>query len=325
MRRSLFVSVVLILALVVGLCGCYVKFPTFGGRIRLREQVLEKARGTKDKILLIPLSGIISSSSSRGAFSSRDNMVEVLGMQLDKARMDKHIKGLILTVNSPGGAVTASEIIYHKIMKFKREKGVPVVILMGDVAASGGYYISMAGDKIIAHPTTITGSIGVISMFFNLHGLFNKIGVDVVTLKTGAMKDVGSFARPMKPEEKAYIMTILKQMYGVFLDRVLASRTQLTREDLLKLADGRVFTAKQALEAKLIDKIGYFEDAVSAVKEEGNFAAASIVAYDWPWNHKYDVYSASAPGRPIDINLLKLDFNTLDSIGRPGFYYIWAE
>ncbi|HUT02700.1 MAG TPA: signal peptide peptidase SppA [bacterium] len=325
MRRGLFVSIVLVVALVVGLCGCYVKFPTFGERIRLSEQMLEKAKGTKDKILLVPLSGIISSSSSRGAFSSQDNLVEVLGMQLDKAKKDKHIKGLILTVNSPGGAVTASEIIYHKIAKFKKEKGVPVVVLMGDVAASGGYYISMAGDKIIAHPTTITGSIGVISMFFNLQGLFGKIGVDVVTLKTGAMKDVGSFARPMEPEEKVYIMAILEQMYGVFLDRVLANRTELTREELLKLADGRVFTASQALEAKLIDQIGYFEDAVSAVKEKGNFSAASVVAYEWPWNHKYDVYSATAPGRPIDINLLKLDLGTLDSIGRPGFYYIWTE
>jgi len=325
MRRGLFVSIALVVALVVGLCGCYVKFPTFGERIRLSEQVLEKAKGTKDKILLIPLSGIISSSSSRGAFSSQDNLVEVLGMQLDKAKKDKHIKGLILTVNSPGGAVTASEIIYHKIAKFKKEKGVPVVVLMGDVAASGGYYISMAGDKIIAHPTTITGSIGVISMFFNLQGLFGKIGVDVVTLKTGAMKDVGSFARPMEPEEKAYIMVILEQMYGVFLDRVLSNRTELTREELLKLADGRVFTASQALEAKLIDQIGYFEDAVSAVKEKGNFSEASVVAYEWPWNHKYDVYSAAAPGRPIDINLLKLDLGTLDSIGRPGFYYIWTE
>ena len=325
MRRGLFVSIALVVALAVGLCGCYVKFPTFGGRIRLSEQVLEKAKGTKDKVLLIPLSGIVSSSSSRGAFSSRDNMVEVLGMQLDKAKKDKHIKGLILTVNSPGGAVTASEIIYHKIMKFKKEKDVPVVVLMGGVAASGGYYVSMAGDKIIAHPTTITGSIGVISMYFNLQGLFGKIGVDVVTLKTGAMKDVGSFARPMEPEEKAYIMAILEQMYGVFLDRVLSNRTELTREELLKLADGRVFTASQAIEAKLIDQIGYFEDAVSAVKEEGKFSAASIVAYEWPWNHKYDVYSALTPGRPIDINLLKLDFGALDSIGRPGFYYIWAE
>ncbi len=325
MRRGLFVSIALVVALVVGLCGCYVKFPTFGERIRLSEQVLERAKGTKDKILLVPLSGIVSSSSSRGAFSSHDSMVEVLGMQLDKAKADKHIKGLILTVNSPGGAVTASEIIYHKIAKFKKEKGVPVVVLMGDVAASGGYYISMAGDEIIAHPTTITGSIGVISMFFNLQGLFGKIGVDVVTLKTGAMKDVGSFARPMEPEEKAYIMVILEQMYGVFLDRVLSNRTELTREELLKLADGRVFTASQALEAKLIDQIGYFEDAVSAVKEKGNLSEASVVAYEWPWNHKYDVYSAAAPGRPIDINLLKLDFGTLDSIGRPGFYYIWTE
>ncbi len=325
MRKRVLLSLVLVLALVVGLCGCYVKFPTFGGRIRLSERYLDKAKGTKDKIVLIPLSGIITSSSSRGTFSSSSNMVETLGMQLEKASQDKRVKGLIININSPGGGVTGSEIIFHKIVKFKKEKSVPVVILMGDVAASGAYYVAMAGDRIIAHPSSITGSIGVISMFFNLRGLMDKIGVDVVTLKTGEMKDVGSFARPMKDEERAYIMNILNDLYEIFLDRVLSNRTELTRDELLELADGRVYTAKQALEAKLIDEIGFFEDAVSAVKQEGNIAAASIVAYEWPWNHKYDVYSMMAPGRPIDINLLKLDIGTLDSFGRPGFYYIWAE
>jgi len=325
MRKRILISVVLVLALIVGLCGCYVKFPTFGSRIHLSERYLDKAKGTKDKIVLIPLSGIITSSSSRGTFSSSSNMVETLGMQLEKARRDKRVKGVIININSPGGQVTASEIIFHKIMKFKKERSVPVVILMGDVAASGAYYISMAGDRIIAHPSSITGSVGVISMFFNLRGLMDKIGVDVVTLKTGEMKDVGSFARPMKDEERAYMMRILNELYELFLDRILSNRTELTREELLELADGRVYTAKQALEAKLIDEIGFFEDAVSAVKQESNVAAASIVAYEWPWHHKYDVYSMMNSGRPIDINLLKLDIGTLDSFGRPGFYYIWAE
>ena len=325
MSKRVLVSVVVVLALVLGLCGCYVKFPTFGGRIRLSEHYLDKVKGTKDKIVLIPLSGVITSSSSRGAFSSQSNTVEVLGMQLEKAKNDKRVKGVIINIKSPGGGVTGSEIIFHRIMKFKKEKSVPVVILMGDVAASGGYYIAMAGDRIVAHPSTVTGSIGVISMFLNLKGLMGKVGVEVVTLKTGKMKDVGSFAREMTEEEQAYIMNILNDMYEMFLDRVLSNRTQLTREELLELADGRVYTAKQALEAKLIDEIGYFEDAVSAVKQEGNLTNASIVAYEWPYHHKYDVYSMMAQGRPIDINLLKLDIGTLDSFGRPGFYYIWAE
>lgn len=310
---------------VVGLCGCYVKFPTFGGRIELQEQCLRKAKETRDKILVIPLSGIVSSSTSGGVFYSSSNMVEELGMQLEKARKDKRIKGVILSMDSPGGEVTASDIIYNKINKFKKEKGVPVVVLMGNVAASGAYYISTAADKIIAHPGTVTGSIGVLSMFLNLEGLMGKIGVQVVTLKTGEMKDVGSMTRPMKDEEREFIMNILNEMYELFLDRVLASRKQLSRDELLKLADGRVYTAKQALQAKLIDQIGFFDDAVTAVKQQGNIPAASIVAYEWPWNHKYDVYSMMSPQRPIDINLLKLDMDALNALGRPGFYYLWAE
>ena len=327
MKKCVLISTVLVLALVVGQMGCFffVKLPAFGERIELSERYLDKAKGTKDKIVMIALSGIITSSSSRGTFSSEANMVEELAMQLEKASKDEHVKGVIISVNSPGGGVTGSEIIFHKITKFKKEKSVPVVILMGDVAASGAYYVSMAGDKIIAHPSTITGSIGVISMFFNLEGLMGKIGVEVVTLKTGEMKDVGSFARPMKEEERAYIMSILNDLYEIFLDRVLSNRTTLSRDKLLELADGRIYTAKQALEAKLIDQIGFFEDAVSAVKQAGRISAASVVGYEWPWNHKYDVYSMMAPGRPIDINLLKLDIDALDSFARPGFYYIWAE
>ena len=325
MRRRVLLSAIVLIAFVVGVVGCYVKFPTFGGRIELEEQYLKKAKGTKDKILLIPLSGIVSSSSSRGAFSSRSNMVEELGMQLEKARKDERVKGVILSINSPGGGVTASEIIYHKITQFKKERDVPVIVLMGDVATSGAYYVSMAADRVIAHPSTITGSIGVISMFLNLEGLMGKVGVEVVTLKTGEMKDVGSFARPMTDPEKEYIMAILTEMFDIFVDRVASSRKQLSKDEILELADGRVYTAKQALEAKLIDEIGYFEDAVSAAKKKANLTAASIVAYEWAWNHKYDVYSMMNPKGPVDINLLKIDLATLDSLGRPGFYYLWAE
>lgn len=324
MRRRVLLPAIVLIAFAVGVVGCYVKFPTFGGRIQLEEHYLKKA-DTKDKILVIPLSGVITSSSSRGTFSSTANMVEELGMQLEKARRDKRIKGVILSINSPGGGATASEIMYHKIMQFKREKDVPVVVLMGDVAASGAYYISMAADRIVAHPSTVTGSIGVISMFLNLEGLMGKVGVEVVTLKTGEMKDVGSFARQMTELEKEYIMSILNDMFNIFVDRVASSRKQLTRDEILELADGRVYTAKQALEAKLIDEIGYFEDAASATKKKAGITSASLVAYEWDWNHKYDVYSMMSPKGPIDINLLKIDLATLDSLGRPGFYYLWAE
>ena len=187
MRRSIGILVMLMFVMSWGLHGCSIRIPSPSDRIDLREYCVKKAEGTRDKILLIPLSGIVTSSSERGLFSRSANMVEELGMQLEKASKDERIKGVIINVSSPGGEVTASEIIYHKLMRFKKEKGVPVVVLMGDVAASGAYYISTAADRIVAHESTITGSIGVISIVPNVEGLMGKIGVSVETLKTGEM------------------------------------------------------------------------------------------------------------------------------------------
>ena len=322
--RALLSALVVVVVASCLLTSCSLKLPSQGDRYMLEERVVQHVKGTDNKILVIPLSGEVTSSSESGIFSSEANMVEELGMQLDRARNDDDVKGVILSINSPGGEVTASEIIYHKISKFKKERGIPVVVLMGNVAASGAYYISMAADEIVAHPSTITGSIGVISVFMNFKGLMDKIGVEAVTLKTGKMKDVGSSVRPMTEDEQEYINVILKEMYELFLDRVLSSRKELTRDQLLTLADGRVYTAKQALEAKLVDKIGFFDDAVSSVRRLANVESCSIVAYEWPWNRKYDVYSMMSPGA-VDINLLKVNFGSLGTSARPGFYYLWAH
>jgi len=325
MRRVAFLFLVLIVGLSLATSGCYVKFPKIGGRLALRQRVIVEEKGAKDKILVVPIRGIIRSSRARGLFYHGPNTVEQIGMQLQKASRDKRIKGIILTIDSPGGEVTGSDIIYHRIIRYKKEHKTPVVALMGSVAASGGLYVAMAADEIVAHPSTVTGSIGVLATLLNIQGLLEKIGVRAMVLKKGEMKDMGSSLRPISDEERNVILGILNEFYELFLDRILESRKHITREELLKIADGRVFTAKQALQAKLVDRIGQFEDATAEVKRLAGITKASVVTYDWDRHYRYDPYSALAPKAPVDINLFKLDLGSLQAPGCPGFYYLWTQ
>jgi len=207
------------------------------------------------------------SLSGRGR---RIAVVEIEGTIYDSRRAvkqikhygeDNGIKALVLRIDSPGGGVAASQEIYEAVRRV-REDGKPVVASMGSVAASGGYYIACGADTIMAAPGTTTGSIGVIVELIDLEDLLKKIGVRMDVVKSGPYKDTGSPHRGITPEERRYLQSWIDDAYGQFVDMVAAERG-LDRPEVLKVADGRVFTGKQALASGLVDTLGYFEDAVS--------------------------------------------------------------
>ena len=162
---------------------------------------------------------------------------------------------------------------------------------MMDVAASGGYYVATAADEIVAHPTTITGSIGVIAMKFNVQGLFEKIGVESRAIKSGDMKDIMTPFRPATAEEIKIMQAIIDQMNGRFIDVIVDGRKPLPREAVVKLADGRIYTAGQALDLKLIDRVGYLDEAIEGVKKSLKLEKASIVVYHRAGSYKGTIYS----------------------------------
>jgi protease-4 len=186
---------------------------------------------------------------------------EEIVRQFKKYRENKSIKSIVFRVESPGGGVAASQEIYEEVKK-TRNAGKPVVVSMGSVAASGGYYISCGASRIVANPGTLTGSIGVIMHFMNFEQLMKTIGVDETTIKTGKFKDSGSPFRKTTEEEKKYFNILIGDVYDQFVD-VVAEERNLEREDVLKYADGRVFTGRQALEYGFIDTLGTMEDAIS--------------------------------------------------------------
>jgi protease-4 len=173
---------------------------------------------------------------------------------------DDRVKAVLLRINSPGGSVGAVQEIYTELKRCK-DKGKKIVVSMGDVAASGGYYLASAADRIVAEPGTITGSIGVILEFGNLEGLFQKVGVRLEVVKRGAHKDIGSPARPLTPEERRMLQASIDDAYAQFVDAVVQGR-KLSPGRAHALADGRIFTGRQALEAGLVDELGNSQDAL---------------------------------------------------------------
>jgi protease-4 len=290
------------------------------GKEQIQEVVLIKSR-VKEKILLLDISGVIASSMKPGVFDKEGDILSQVYYRLKKAAEDNMVKGVILRLDTPGGEVTASDIIYHEILNFKKRTGIPVLALMMGLTASGGYYIASACDLLIAHPSTLTGSIGVISLFPNLEGLFEKIGIQVHVIKSGELKDSGSVFRQMAPEERDVFQKIVDEYHKNFQDVVYENRKDhLSLEDLKKIADGRVMTASQALEAKLIDEIGYFDKALKIILDLSSLPEAKVISYTYFPKRKTNIYATSLKSEPL---LESASFRDVAQSLKSGFYYLW--
>jgi len=311
-------SVVACLAL--ALAGC-VNVQLFGGLPDpLIETVIYGESGPK--IVLIDIDGVISESRDDHGFlePSEESMLARVREQLDHARDDSDVRAVLLRINSPGGSVTASDILYQELMRFKRDRGVPVVAHFMGVAASGGYYVAMAADELIAEPTGVTGSIGVIFVGVNLSGLMEKLGVQDQTLTAGAQKDAGSWLHPMKPVEREHLQSVLDDMHERFKQVVVAGRPGLDRQRVDALADGRIYSASQAKANGLVDGLGDLEETVAAAQRRAGLASARVVTYHRPREYRQNLYT-QAPAVP---RVMRLELGPSLPLARPGFLYLWA-
>jgi protease-4 len=296
-----------------GLVAAVVRgFVGVGGGGGVGEGVIEKGT-SQDKIAVIQISGdIVSAVDPNVGGASSAAIIE----QLDQAADDSDIKGVILDLNTPGGSVVGSDEIYRRVQEF-RKKGKPVVALMEEVAASGGYYIAAAADKIIANPATITGSIGVIAILPNVTQAEDKIGVHAVILKSGPFKDAGSPFRDMTPDEHAIFQKMIDEAYHQFVAAVADGR-HMDESKVTQLADGRIYTGNQAAALGLIDLLG---DRTTAFTEAKNLATApnaSIVRYE----HRTGLLK-SLLGIGSKISSAQLLKENLGIDLNPGLKYIW--
>lgn len=313
-----------------------ITLPPFGpsndrGKVHL--EVVQPARRvlTRDEILLLPLSGLVSTGDlSTGLVGDTGMLVQVRD-RLTAARENPRLRAVILRIDSPGGTVTASDLIHREIVQFKKETGLPVIALITEVAASGGLYIAMAADEIYALPTALTGSIGVIAMYPNLEGLLGKLGISVEVIKSGEMKDAGSPWRSLSAEERAVFDHLIDEYNELFRRTILDARASkgMTREGLEAIADGRILTPGQALEARLIDGIRYHDEVIDRAMEAAGIRDAAIVSYEYPWHYRGHIYAESGAPQPVagtsgTTGLLSLDPRALmrELVGT-RFLYLW--
>ncbi len=261
-----------------------------GGQDRFSEVVLE-GEG-EDKIVIIPVKGFITFADPQG-FLKKESMGREVEERLLATMDDPAVKAVILKIDSPGGSITASDIIYHRVKELQAS-GKIVVANFGDLAASGGYYLACSADYIVAHPTTITGSIGVIIQSLNLEGLMSKIGVKDVTVKRGEEKDFLSPFREMTPEERDMLQGVVDEMYERFLSLVAEGRN-FSREELDSVAGGRIFTGTQALANGLVDEIGYQETAIGMALELADLEEATVIEYKKEYSF-FDLFNSRVSG-----------------------------
>jgi protease-4 len=245
---------------------------------KFSESVVQPGKNTDERIALIYLRGIITGAEP-GTLG--ETAVDDLKMQLKQAGDDSKIRAVVLHIDSPGGEVTASDTIYNAVRRLREKK--PVVVYMGSLAASGGYYVACGGNWLIANETTFTGSIGVIMQTLNYQQLIDKVGLQVHTFKSGKFKDMLSGSRPITPEEEQYVNGLVMQTYGKFVG-IVAKERNLPEDQLRNgVADGRVVSGKDALDAKLVNQLGEVEDAYVKAMELAKVPNATVVRYDTPF------------------------------------------
>jgi protease-4 len=305
------------------LAGCSVISLDLQPRIRPLEETTVEGKGTA-KIVMLDLSGVLGDDLPGLSLTTAPPKVPILARvqeELRKAEEDDRVKALIVRINSPGGTITTSDTLYREIYEFKRRKHIPVIAAIMDVGASGGYYVALATDTIVATPTSVTGSIGVVMLTVNAQGLMEKIGVAPLAIKSGAMKDAGSPFRALTPQERAVFQGLIDDMFGRFVKLIVQSR-KIPEERVRAFADGRVYTAEQALGLKLIDRIAYLDEVVVMARQAAGVDEARVVMYHRPKEYAASIYAA-APAAPVGAESALSQLATIVAGSSPRFMYLW--
>jgi protease-4 len=318
-----------------------VSFELFGREKKLTETIVSDDDRALYKIAVIDIQGTIVDANLPPIFSRGGNPVDDIVARLEMARQDASVKAVVLRINSPGGSVTGSDEVYLEVMRFKQISGKPVVISMAEVAASGGYYVALAGDKIVAHPTTITGSIGVIIPTINFSAGLAKIGIVARSVKSGPNKDLANPLEPMRDSQYVILQNLVDQFYEEFKAKVKERRPNLDMAKFGEMTDGRIVSGRDALALGLIDSLGGVRDAFDEAKTLANIPSAKMVKYQPEGSVRPRTPYASADELPMaaglpqatgqvsggtEINMLQVNASGLFPNSGPSascVYYLW--
>jgi len=322
----------LVLALCLAPLACSPKvsinFGDGGGRIVEKTVIDERSRGT-EKIALIDVRGLLIDARRPGLLGQGPNPVDQFVKALDRARDDGGVRGVVIRITSPGGTVTASDIMHDELRRFREETGKPVIASIGEVGASGGYYLALAADQIYVQPTSITGSIGVIFPTINASKGLGMIGIESRAVKSGPNKDLANPLEPIRESQYALLQAQVDELYDRFRALVLARRPSLKPEDVAQATDGRVVTGHGAVALGLADHEGGVREAYAAAKTLANLGPSRLVKYaDEDARAAQTPYSAAPGAAPTQVNLVQVQLGEAGLGGRfgmeaSGFYYLW--
>ncbi len=291
----------------------------------LQETQIQKDPGlfVSDKIAVIDMDGLMVNGRKGGFMRTGDNPVSLFLEKLDKAAADSSVKAVVLRLNSPGGTVTASDIMHHRLLEFKRKTGKPVVACVVGLGCSGAYYLACGTDGIMTQPSAVTGNIGTIFQTFSVAETMKKIGIKTVAIKSGKLKDMASPLHDLSDDERQVLEGIIQELYGQFLEVVEQGRPKLSEQKIRKLADGRVYTAKQALTEGLVDKIGYLSDSIEWAKDMARVERAKVVIYHRPSSYKPNAYGSATANMEGLGPLINIDLPDWLASGESQFLYLW--
>lgn len=326
---TIFLIIVGCLVVIIGVFGLIIKsslselntsLGVGGSSENLTTVSVLKGAETEGKVALITLTGAIRGDGSE--IKGEGTLFDV-SRRFRAAAKDKDVKAVLFQVDSPGGGLTASDVIHNEVKKCQAA-GKPVVVWIGSLAASGGLYVSAPADWIVASPTSLVGSIGVIMQHMMIKELMEKIGVKVEPIKSTGMKDIGSPFRDMTPEERQYFEELIHTFHEMFVNVVVTGR-KMDPAKVRDLASGKIYTAQQSLEYGLIDQIGYFDDAMTKIKELTGLTNPSLIAYKEPFDFeamlKKSPFGGSAQGENWMKNAIQ---TTMDLAASPAVDAIWS-
>ncbi len=278
------------------------------------------------KIALLDVQGVLMNGPRRRFVGEGEHPVALFTEKLNKAAKDKDVAAVIVRINTPGGTVTASDLMHREIRHFKeRTKGEkPIVAVMMDMATSGGFYIACACDEIVAHPTTVTGSIGVIMQMVDFSGTMRKIGISADAIKSGEMKDAGSPLRKMTPEERAVFQKLVDNFLNRFVEVVVEGRKELDETFVRQVADGRVYTAQEALDMGFVDSIGDLRSTLASLKKQLDTERVRVVTYHRPLAWKPNIYAENPQPASPQVNMVNIDIPEAWLPAQPQFLYLWS-
>jgi protease-4 len=272
------------------------------------------------KIALVDVDGLLLNANLTGPYSAGENPVDLFGEKLDAAAADPEVCALVVRINTPGGAVAATDMMWHELQLWRAKTGRPVVACLMDLATGGGYYLASAADLIVAHPQTVTGGFGVVLNLYNLEDFMGGLQIVPQMIKAGKNIDAGSMTRQLGKEERQLLQAMADEFHERFKKVVRQGRP---RVDTAGAAfDGRPFTAQQALERGLIDQVGYLDDAVAAARQKAGLPQARVVLFHRRNDPAHSLY-ATTPNVPLQATLWPISLPGADRSRLPTFLYLW--